>query len=212
MEEIPSGRTANPSRRYRASVSREHLIVRDLRSQQVVAACLLCPPALARSSAGYPAERLFDLSMLEVLRDGMVEIGGPRIDPGCRPAAVMQQLWSSLARYLVENRHDHVLATVELPLDDGGHGAASAFRALADASLSPVDLRAVPRERLFTEALGGFASPEAPPSLRAYMDLGAWICGEPAIDREFGRAVIPVLLPLARMRGRYARQFLARAA
>jgi len=34
----------------------------------------------------------------------------------------------------------------------------------------------------------------------------------PAIDAHFGCADLPVLLPLARMRDRYARHFLSRAA
>jgi len=40
----------------------------------------------------------------------------------------------------------------------------------------------------------------------------AWVCGEPTWDRDFDRADIPLLLPLARMQARAARTFLAVAA
>lgn len=198
--------------RFRASASREHLLVRDLRSRRVVCACSLLPPAVVETAGGYDAERIFDLAMLGVLRERMVELGGPRIDRGYRAGTILHHLWPSLARYLVENRHDFVIASVEIPLTDGGHAAASAFLRVSESHMSPEDLRAIPRQRLPLEALRGFLAHEPPPLLRAWLDLGAWVCGEPAIDPDFDRASIPLLLPLARMRGRYAQQFLARAA
>ena len=78
--------------------------------------------------------------------------------------------------------------------------------------MSPEDLRALPRRRLALESLRDVLRHEPPSLLKGYLDLGAWICGEPAVDSDFGCADLPILLPLARMRGRYARHFLARAA
>ncbi len=212
MEEPGSTRSAANAPRFRASASREHLLVRDLRSQRVVCACSLLPPAIVETAGGYDSERIFDLALLDVLRARMVELGGPRIDRGYRAGAVLHHLWSSLARYLVEHGYDYVMASAEMPLADGGHAAASAFRCVSESHMSPEDLRAVPRQRLPLEALRSFLPQDPPPLLRAWLDLGAWVCGEPAIDPDFDRAAIPLLLPLARMRGRYARQFLARAA
>jgi putative hemolysin len=157
-------------------------------------------------------ERHFDLAMLDTLRSRTVELGAPCVDRGRRSAAIMHHLWTSLARYLVAHRFDHVLAAVEIPLEDGGHAAASAFREVSEASLSPVDLRAIPRARLPLESLRDCLQADWPQLLRAYVGLGAWACGEPALDADRATAIIPMLLPLARMRGRYARQFLARAA
>lgn len=199
-------------RRFRATVGQDHLLVRDLRSQRVVGACLLLAPPVVGRAGGYDAQRLFDLTHLDILRERMVEIGGPRIDRGYRAATILHHLWSSLAHYLVENGYDYVLANVEMPLADGGHAAASVFRAVWETSSSPEDLRAIPRARLPLEALRGFLPHEMPMLLRAWLELGAWVCGEPALDAGFDHAVFPVLLPLARMRGRYARHFLARAA
>lgn len=207
-----ASRSAVNAPRFRASASREHLLVRDLRSQRVVCACSLLPPAIVETAGGYDAERIFDLAMLDVLRDRMVELGGPRIDRGYRAGTILHHLWASLARYLVEHRHDFVIATVDMPLSDGGHAAASAFLRVSESHMSPEDLRAAPRQRLPLEALRGFLPQDPPPLLTAWLELGAWVCGEPAIDPDFDRAAIPLLLPLARMRGRYARQFLARAA
>lgn len=207
-----SGATHAAGPRLRASASGDHLLVRDLRSQRVVCACSLLPPGIVETAGGYEAGRIFDLAMLDVLRGRIVELGGPRIDRGYRAGPVLHHVWSSLARYLVEHGYDYVLATVQMPVGDGGHAAASAFRSVSESHMSPEDLRAIPRRRLPLEALRSFLPQDPPPLLRAWLDLGAWICGEPALDPDFGRAAIALLLPLARMRSRYARQFLARAA
>ena len=49
-----------------------------------------------------------------------------------------------------------------------------------------------------------------PPLLKAYLRLGAWICGEPSLDREFGVADLMVLLDMENLNHRYFRHFLGR--
>ncbi|RSS80312.1 GNAT family N-acetyltransferase, partial [Streptomyces sp. WAC06614] len=52
---------------------------------------------------------------------------------------------------------------------------------------------------------------ELPALLRGYIRLGAWVCGEPALDAEFGCADLYVLLSLRRTNPRYLRHFLSLA-
>jgi putative hemolysin len=47
-----------------------------------------------------------------------------------------------------------------------------------------------------------------PPLLRGYLRLGAWVCGPPAHDPDFGVADFLVLLSLDRVDPRYLRHFL----
>ncbi|GGS62428.1 hypothetical protein GCM10010156_21670 [Planobispora rosea] len=47
-----------------------------------------------------------------------------------------------------------------------------------------------------------------PPLLRGYLRLGAWVCGPPADDPEFGVADFFVLLPMSAVNPRYLRHFL----
>ncbi|HEY9418333.1 MAG TPA: GNAT family N-acetyltransferase, partial [Pseudonocardia sp.] len=47
-----------------------------------------------------------------------------------------------------------------------------------------------------------------PPLLRGYLRLGAWVCGPPALDRDFSVADLLVLLSLDRIDPRYLRFFL----
>ena len=188
----------------------DHLVVRD--GDLVVGTYRMLPPGAAAGCGGYYAEERFDLAPLDLLRDRMVEAGRACVDPRYRAGTVMLLMWSALARYLVESGHDYVFDSASVGLADGGHEAASIYHRLAATHLSPDDCRVVARNRLPLETLCDTREAAPPPLLRGYLNLGAWLCGEPAWDRAFGCADFPILLPLARMHGRYARHFLAQAA
>ena len=190
----------------------EHLVVRDLPRDEVVGTYRILTPQAARQAGSYYNETQFDLAQLEPLRDRMVEVGRACVDPGWRSGAVMLMLWSALGRYLIESGHDYVFGSASIAMADGGHDAASVYRTVSQQHLSPEGCRALPRERLPLELLCETRDVAVPPLLRGYINLGAWICGEPAWDRNFDCADVPILLPLARMNGRYVRHFLANAA
>ena len=189
----------------------EHLVVRDVRSDDIIGAYRILGPADARRHGGYHADPAFDLALLIVLRDRMVEVDRPCVHPRFPFESVMTHLWSALARYLIEHRHDYVLGTASVSLRDGGHVAASIYRMACARFMSPDDYRVFPRQRLPLEGLSDTRRVQFPPVLKGYLDLGAWVCGEPALNRIEGTADFPILMPLARMQGRDARDFLAKA-
>ena len=189
----------------------EHLVVRDVLTDDIVGAYRMLGPVDARRHGGYHADRDFDLALLIVLRDRMVEVDQPCVHPRYPFENVMTYLWSALARYLIEHRLDYILASAGVSLRDGGHVAASIYRMACARFMSPDDYRVFPRRRLPLEGLSDTRKVELPPLLKGYLDLGAWVCGEPALNRERGSAEFPILLPLARMQGRDTRDFLAKA-
>jgi putative hemolysin len=189
----------------------EHLVVRDVASDDIVGAYRILGPQDAGRYGGYYADRDFDLALLIVLRDRMLEVDRPCVHPRFPFENVMTHLWSALARYLIENRLDYILGSAGVSLRDGGHVAASIYRMACARFMSPDDYRVFPRRRLPLEGLSDTRKVELPPLLKGYLDLGAWVCGEPALVRSEGMAEFPILLPLARMQGRDARDFLAKA-
>lgn len=58
-------------------------------------------------------------------------------------------------------------------------------------------------------AVRAAARTELPALLRGYLRLGAWVCGEPAHDPDFGVADLYVLLSMRRVNPRYLRHFLS---
>ena len=53
---------------------------------------------------------------------------------------------------------------------------------------------------------------EVPPLIKGYLRAGAWICGEPAWDPDFNTADLPILMPMAKVSGRYAKHYLGQDA
>jgi putative hemolysin len=77
--------------------------------------------------------------------------------------------------------------------------------------MSPADLRVSPWHPWDTESVPSPARRVIPPLLRGYLRLGAWVCGPPAHDPDFGCADLLVLLPIDRIDPRYLRFFLGGA-
>jgi putative hemolysin len=189
----------------------EHLVVRETESEEIVGACRILAPRDAQRAGGYEADRHFDTALLIVLRERMVEIDGPCVHPHYRFENVVAYLWTALARYLIENRHDYLLGTAGVSLRDGGHVAASTYRLACARFLSPDDYRVFPHRRLSLDALSDTRPVVLTPLLKSFVELGAWVCGEPAFAPRVAQARFPILLPLARMQGRHARHFLSHA-
>jgi putative hemolysin len=186
----------------------EHLVVLD--EDRLVGACRVLPPGNVKDSR-YRAEQIFDMALLIVLRDRMVEIDRPAVHPAYSFDLVVRHLWSALARYLIANRYDHVFTTAGIRLIDGGHEAASMHRMALLRFRPPEDYIVYPRERLPLEGLSIGRTLTMPPLFSSLLEQGAWVCGEPALVRDHGCADFPLLLPLARMQGREARDFVEKA-
>jgi len=188
----------------------EHLIVRDEDAGRIVGTYRILSPSAARRVGGYYSENEFDLTRLQHLRSRLVEIGRSCIDADYRSGAVITLLWSGLARYMQENGYDYLIGCASVSMADGGHGAASLYNRLKDLHASPLEYRVFPRCPLPLDRLRGDLAAEAPPLIKGYLRAGAWICGEPAWDPDFNTADLPILLPMNRVDGKYARHFLGR--
>jgi putative hemolysin len=190
----------------------DHLVVRDRLSGAVVGTYRILPPESAGSSGGLYADREFDLTCLQPLRHRMVEVGRACVHPSFRSAAVMLLMWSALARYVIEGGYEYFVGSASIGVDDGGLLAAAVYHQVSAERLSPERLRVFPHKPF---PFGRFEPREPaaiPPLLKGYLGMGAWVCGEPALDPEFNCADLPILLSLDRLDARFARHFLKRAA
>lgn len=191
----------------------DHLVVRDVVSGAAVGTYRILPPEAARRTGGYYSEREFDLGRLAPLRGRMAEVGRTCVDPAHRSGVVMLLMWSALAKYAIDNGHAHLIGCASIGLGEGGRSAASVFRRIAADGLGPEAYRVFPRCPLpLDEPIETTPAAPVPPLVKGYLGLGAWVCGEPAWDRDFLCADVPMLLALDRLDARFARHFLNRAA
>ncbi len=186
----------------------DHLIVRDTRTLKVVGTYrVMGARAVARTGRFY-SESEFDLSRLEHLRPRILEAGRACIHPDYRSGGVIMMLWAGLAACMKKENAEFLIGCASVSLADGGNTINSLYRQLAGEHLAPPEYRVQPR-------LPFPLNDEVPPTevsmpalIKGYLRSGAWICGEPAWDPDFHSADLFMMLPLARMEGRYARHYL----
>jgi len=197
----------------------DHLIVRDDATGEVVGTYRMLPPNRAAQAGKRYSDGEFDLAALAPLRERLVETGRSCVDPDHRSGAVINLIWAGIARYLHLGGYRWLGGCASLPLDDGGATAAGVWHLVRAKHLSPPAMRVRPRRPWLAEpgavplaaaqaAAAAGVRVAVPPLLRGYLRLGAWVCGEPAYDPDFGVADLFTLLSMDRIDPRYHRHFL----
>ena len=189
----------------------EHLIVRDEANGRIVGTYRILSPQSAKRTGGYYSENEFDLTRLQLLREGMVEIGRSCIDPDYRTGGTIALLWSGLAHYMTQGGYRTLIGCASIGMADGGHIAANLYRRLGE-HMAPPEYRVFPRHPLPVEQLFNGQQAELPPLIKGYLRAGAYVGGEPAWDPDFNTADLLIMLPMARVDERYARHFIERKA
>ncbi|MET9894228.1 GNAT family N-acyltransferase [Streptomyces sp. NPDC006465] len=187
----------------------DHLLVRDTETGQVVGTYRLLPPERAAIAGRLYSESEFDLGPLTGIRSGLVEVGRSCVHPDHRDGAVIGLIWAGIARYMVDGGHEWLAGCCSIPLADGGTLAAGTWDRVRAKHLAPEEFRVRPLLPWRTEGVARPGRTELPPLLRGYLRLGAWVCGEPAHDVDFGVADMYVLLSMSRVNPRYLRHFLS---
>ncbi|MFJ9076414.1 GNAT family N-acetyltransferase [Streptomyces sp. NPDC102278] len=189
----------------------DHLLVVDEENEQVVGTYRLLPPERAAVAGRLYSEGEFDLGALAPIRHDLVEVGRSCVHPDHRNGAVIALIWAGLARYMGRSGHNWLAGCCSVPLADGGVLAAATRETVLRRNLAPEEYRVAPHIPWNPEGVTVPGRRELPPLLRGYLRLGAWVCGEPALDAEFGCADLYVLLSLRRTNPRYLNHFLSLA-
>ncbi|MFI7402503.1 GNAT family N-acetyltransferase [Streptomyces sp. NPDC049541] len=188
----------------------DHLLVREETTGQVVGTYRLLPPERAAVAGRLYSEGEFDLTALDGIRPGLVEVGRSCVHPDHRDGAVISLIWAGIARYMVDRGHEWLAGCCSVPLADGGALASATWEKARGKYLAPEEYRVRPLLPWVPDtATPAAASAELPALLRGYLRLGAWVCGQPAHDPDFGVADLYVLLSMRRVNSRYLRHFLS---
>lgn len=190
----------------------DHLIVEELSTSEIVGTYRLQTGQLAAANLGYYSEREFDFAPYESFRCEMIELGRACVHADHRNFNLLHLLWRGIARYAVERNARMLIGCSSISSQDPADGL-TAYRQLRSHLAQPA-LRTQPRPE-FIVAGGDDAGSlyvwpheskpgSTPPAttgassrlLRAYLAIGAKICGPPAIDREFGTIDFLTLLDL----------------
>jgi len=189
----------------------DHLIVEELGTSEIVGTYRLQTGQLAAANLGYYSEREFDFAAYEPFRCEMIELGRACVHADHRNFNLLHLLWRGVARYAVERNARFLIGCSSISSQDPADGVAvykklqpylvarelrtyprADFRLVAEGDDLSFGRGAVIHELGSTLATAGASSR----LLRAYLTIGAKICGSPAIDREFGTIDFLTLLDL----------------
>jgi putative hemolysin len=174
----------------------DHLVVEHLPSRNIVGTYRLQTGTNAESYLGYYSAQEFEFEVFEPLRHEIIELGRACVHCRHRNLVVLGLLWKGIADYAQQHSARYLLGCSSLTSQDPIEGA-SAYAELCRRHLAPVEHRTrplpafeCPLEQLADEP------PKIPKLLRAYLTIGAKICGPPALDRQFKTIDFLTLLDL----------------
>ena len=189
-----------------------HLIVVENESEKIVGTYRVRTMEMAQSAFGFYSAGEFAVEDLpyEVLAESL-ETGRACIAREHRNSRVLFLLWKGLAMYMTEKRKRYVFGCCSLPTQDCAEGV-RAMRALTRDGFLHASLRVAPREDYIcrTEDFLSEDSNEKvklPKLFETYLRIGARICGEPVIDRQFKTIDFFVIVDVKNIPDKYFRMF-----
>lgn len=179
----------------------DHIIVKCAYSDRVVGTYRLQTGMRAARNIGYYSEQEFNFRPFEPLRREVLELGRACIHHDHCNTQVLMLLWKAIAQYGIERGCRYLVGCSSVTTQDPAVGAA-VYRKL-EKFLTPSELRTAPqpayRFNLDCAAAPDTEEAKVPKLLRAYLTIGAQICGAPALDRGFGTIDFLTLLDLVRV-------------
>ena len=174
----------------------DHLIIEHLPSANIVGTYRLQTGQNAAAYRGYYCAQEFEFQVFESWRAEMVELGRACVHRQHRNLAVLGLLWKGIADYARQHGARYLFGCSSLTSQDPAAGA-SAYSDLCRKHLAPPQwcTRPVAEYDCPLDHLAE-AAPKIPKLLRAYLTLGAKICGPPALDPHFKTIDFLTLLDL----------------
>ncbi len=187
----------------------DHLVVKHLHTGEIVGTYRLQTGPTAAANRGYYSEQEFDFRPFEPIRAELIELGRACVHQQHRNLIVLGLLWKGIADYARERGGRYLCGCSSITSQDPPVGA-SAYADLYRKHLVPAQWRTRPLPA-FDCPLSQLAekTPRIPKLLRAYLSVGAKICGPPALDRNFKTIDFLTLLDLRSLSAQVRERFLS---
>ncbi|HEY5751784.1 MAG TPA: GNAT family N-acyltransferase [Chthoniobacterales bacterium] len=163
----------------------DHLLVEHIASSTIVGTYRLQTGLIAAAGKGYYSANEFDFSPFESIRHELVEAGRACVHSDHRNLSVIHLLWRGIALYSQARGVRYLIGCSSINSQDPAEGWGTYKFLEANALVEP-RFRTTPLQGLELPTSSDTLRTVRPPRLlRAYLTVGAKVCGPPAIDREF---------------------------
>ena len=177
----------------------DHLMVREIRTGQLVGTYRMQSGFRAKGNLGYYSEQFFDFTPYEEIRAQVLELGRACVHTEFRNSGVLHMLWKGVARYAMSCGARYLLGCSSVTSQDENEGIAL-YELLREKHLIEPALRTKPRPNFACRSTtASTPAPATPRLFRAYLNVSARLCGPPSIDREFKTIDFLTLIDLRRI-------------
>ncbi len=194
-----------------------HILVIEKDSGRVIGTYRAHLGAIANTAKGFYSSRQYDIRGIYGIADKCLELGRSCVSPEFRSGTVVALLWRAISEILVRAKLIYMLGCVSLDETDPRIGWAL-YEYFRKNGIICNNISARPRpgfrlerppERDIERELSNETALKRhiPPILKGYLRLGALICGEPALDEEFGTIDFFIFVDAASAPERYRKHF-----
>lgn len=189
----------------------KHLVIIDNGTGKVVATTRILTSDSLALTGRYYSETEFSLPDSIKRADKVMEVGRTCIHPDYRQGPTLTLLWMGIAKFLLENNYRYLIGCGSIGIKDNGQQAWCIAQHLKQSYPAEPQFTVKPKRQmphLAMKTCRPVADDEIPSLLRAYMRLGAKVCGDPCWDPAFKTADVFIFLDVEQMTPRYKRHFL----
>jgi len=187
----------------------EHLLVIDTVTGQLVGCTRLLDRHTAAQAGGFYSQSEFEIDAIVAQPGSILELGRTCIHAEHRNGAVIGLLWQGLGDIVQARNIDYLIGCASIEWEENGERVYAVMDRFRKRHMIAPELRVTPKHPLpDKEQYASVTALKIPPLLKAYVGLGAKVCGEPCWDRDFGVADIFMRLDFKNLSARYARHFL----
>lgn len=194
-----------------------HLLAIEKSSGKIVGTYRAHLGCVANSAKGFYSSQEYEIHGLYNIAEKCIEFGRTCVSPLHRSGSVIAILWSAITELMVRAGLTYMLGCVSLDETDPATGWAiyryitGKYSTYKDFSVNPRPGFTLPRPP--EDQIANILKDEEaikkkmPPIFKGYLRLGGLICGEPALDREFGTIDFFILVDITKVPDRYKRHF-----
>ena len=191
----------------------DHLLVRDLKSGDVVGTYRLMRGSQARQHIGFYSEKEFDLSQIKLLDGELMELGRSCARKDFRDRALIPLMWDAIAEQVKKHQVRYLFGCASLYTTAVGEVSAM-YSMLKSKYYAPDAYRVFPVDPCTFNGLTDDVSisdeqalfQKLPSLIKGYLRIGALVCGPPALDAEFGTADFFLLLDFGTLKDAYLKR------
>lgn len=191
----------------------DHLIVRDLRSGDVVGTYRMLRGAQARRHIGFYSEKEFDLTQIKQLDGEFMELGRSCARKDFRDRALIPLMWEAITDQVRAHHVRYLFGCGSLYSTDSIEVSAM-FSLLKRNFYAADEYRVLPVNECKFDGLADNLAivddqalfQKLPSLIKGYLRIGALVCGPPALDAEFGTADFFLLLDFGNLKQEYLKR------